>query len=235
MQARISRWCYPLIALLMLAALVLLVRQGLASAYHFKSVFYLEQWHRSKTLTASAYQDAKTAAERAVQLDSANPHYRLMLARTLEWGHHQQLEQIDTMRLNQLYQQALSQRTLWGDGYAAYAYALAWVLNQPETAAAQLLQAEQFGPYMPQPLLLSVRLAGEFWPQLPAEFKAQYFRNVLKLAKAYYPVYRQFVSISRHSPLQKVQCAYLRQQQLSSDEFSRLQRDLCRHWPKVNG
>ncbi|GAB2931372.1 hypothetical protein [Rheinheimera gaetbuli] len=235
MQANSSRWVYPLLALLMLLAVVLLLRQGLASAYHFKSVFYLDSWHSSKTLSNTAYQDAKAAAERAVQLDSANPHYRLMLARTLEWGHHQQLEHIDTGLLNQLYQQALAQRPQWGDGYAAYAYALAWVLNQPDAAAEQLLLAEQFGPYMPQPLLLSVRLANDFWPHLNQKFKAQYFHNQLKLAKAYYPVYRQFITLSRNSPLQKVQCAYLRQQALSSDEYSRLQRQLCQHWPKSVG
>ncbi|MBU2069083.1 MAG: hypothetical protein KKE08_06520 [Gammaproteobacteria bacterium] len=88
---------------------------------------------------------------------------------------------------------------------------------------------------MPQPLLLSVSLANDFWPQLNQDFKTLYFHNQLKLAKAYYPVYRQFVSISRHSPLQKVQCVYLRQQSFSSDEYRRLQRQLCQHWPKVNG
>lgn len=230
-----GRWSYPLLAFAMLLAILLLVRQGLASAYHFKSVFYLDNWHSSKIVSGSAYQDAKVAAVQAVQLDSSNPHYRLMLARTLEWGHHQQLEQIDTVQLNQLYQQALAQRPQWGDGYAAYAYALAWVLNQPEAAAEQLLLADAHGPYMPRPLLLSVHLANDFWPQLPATFKTLYFRNQLKLAKAYYPVYRQFITLSRNSPLQKVQCAYLRQQALSSDEYSRLQRQLCQHWPKSVG
>ncbi|MDP2715759.1 hypothetical protein [Rheinheimera sp.] len=230
-----SRWLYPLLALLMLAGITLAMRQGIASAFHFKSVFYLDSWHEGKIATAQSYQDAKAAAEHAVKLDSANPHYRLMLARTLEWGHYQQLEPIDTARLQALYNTALAQRPAWGDGYTAYAYALAWVLNQPAAAAEQILLADAHGPYMPRPLLLSVRLANDFWPQLPAEFKAQYFRNQLKLAKAYYPVYREFVSLSRNSPLQAVQCAYLHQQALSSAEFSRLQRDLCRHWPKITG
>lgn len=235
MRALSGRWLYLLLALSMLLAIIMLTRQGLASAYHFKSVFYLDNWHSTKTVSDTAYQDAKAAAKQAVQLDSANPHYRLMLARTLEWGHYQQLDRIDSDALHALYQQALGQRPQWGDGYAAYAYALAWVLNQPAAAAEQLLLAEQFGPYMPQPLLLSVSLANDFWPQLNQDFKTLYFHNQLKLAKAYYPVYRQFIALSRNSPLQKVQCAYLRQQSFSSDEYRRLQRQLCQHWPKVNG
>lgn len=230
-----SRWLYPLLAILMLAGVTLALRQGIASAFHFKSVFYLDSWHNGKVPTAPLYQDAKTAAQQAVKLDATNPHYRLMLARTLEWGHYQQLDQIDSDTLHALYRQALAQRPGWGDGYAAYAYALAWVLNQPDAAAEQLLLADAHGPYMPQPLLLSVKLANDFWPQLPAGFKTLYFRNQLKLAKAYYPVYRDFVSLSRNSKLQSVQCAYLRQQALSNAEFNRLQRDLCRHWPKVTG
>ncbi|KKO46807.1 hypothetical protein WG68_02340 [Arsukibacterium ikkense] len=232
MQPKHARWLYPAMALAMLVAIGLLARQGLASAYHFKSVYYLERWQHDSVVLLPAYQDAKAAAQRSLKLDNANPHYRLMLARTLEWGHQQQLEQVDPLLLRQLYQQALAQRPQWGDGYAAYAYALAWILAQPEEAARQLLQAQQYGPYMPQPLLLGARLANDFWPQLPPEFKAQYFTDQLKLATAYYPVYRQYIAIARQSPLRDVQCAFLRQHALNPGVYARLRHDLCRHWPQ---
>ena len=229
-MARLNRLVYVLLAAGMLLAVLLMARQGLANAYHFKAVFYLDNWAKAKPVTPAHYADAKRAAEAALRLDPLHPDYYLVLARTLEWGALAGVDTLDSSAYEHYYQTAIRLRPSWPDTYTAYAYALARHLDQPVKAAGQLLVANRLGPYMPEPLMMGVQLAKVYWPVLPLDFKMQFYKNQLKLAKAYHPVYRRFVAMSKNSPIQPLQCNYLRLQALTAAEFARLKRDLCHDW-----
>lgn len=224
---------YSYLVLIVVVCLAALgsARQGVASAWHFKSLFYIEKLEQGQTLSEQAYQEALQAAQKAQGLIPQNPHYNIVLARILEWGSFLHFTPLNVAELELLYETAIQQRPSWPDAYAAYASVLAYLAQQPERAALQLLLAEQHGPYMPEVLVQSVRIGSDFWQYMPAEFKGRYFVLATRLAKSHGQAFRQMANHLQQHPMRDLTCAYLRTQSLTPEQYQRTRRALCRSWP----
>ncbi|WP_423186157.1 hypothetical protein ACO1PK_13650 [Alishewanella sp. d11] len=223
------RIAYLLLMLVILLGFWHSGRQGIANAWHFKSVYFLENWSAGQRQTPNAYAEALHAATAAWQGDNANPHYALMLARTMEWGYLMQWDtKPDLVLLRQLYEDAIAERPTWSDAYAGYAYANAYIFNDIAAVFPLLQQAHQHGPYMPVQLLQSVFIISDFWQQMPAEAKRFYFERTYDVAKAHPTTFNPVSQHLKQHPLRASTCLYLSVKSLSESEQNRLNRSFCR-------
>ncbi len=223
------RIAYLLLMLVILLGFWHSGRQGVANAWHFKSLYFLENWSAGQRQTPRAYAEALQAAEAAWRLDSANPHYALMLARTMEWGYLMQWDaEPDLALLRQLYEDAIADRPTWSDAYAGYAYANAYIFNDVAAVFPLLQQAHQHGPYMPVQLLQSMFIISDFWQQMPREAKRFYFERSYDVARAHADTFNPVRQHLQGHALREVTCAYLGVKNLSPSEQARLNRSLCR-------
>lgn len=220
---------YLLLMLILVLGFWHSARQGVANAWHFKSLYFLDNWSAGQRHSTAAYQEALQAAQSAWQGDKHNPHYALMLARTLEWGYLQQWdEQPDLALLRQLYEDAIAKRPSWSDAYAGYAYANAYIFNEPEQVFALLRLSHQHGPFMPAQLMQSTFIISDFWQQMPREAKQFYFARIKDVARSPAQTFNPVSTHLRQHPLREVTCAYLSVAELTPAEHTRLKRSICR-------
>ena len=212
------------------ALLPVLVQKGLASAYHFKSRFYIDQWHEGNVPTNLQYANALLAADYAYKIDSENAHYLLTLAKVMEWGVFSSLAQTNSPLFNQLYTDAIRFRPTWPNAYSDYAYNLAFIQHDLQKAWPYLVLAEQYGPYTPEVLhqILSIGFAS--WPNLTVTQKQLVFTTVKKAAAANWRMRTDLKNLAKQYQLTPVLCTYFAYMTpgLNTQDENWIKQDMCR-------
>jgi hypothetical protein len=177
-----SRQFLILLMLLGLGCLLPFVfNQGVASAYHFKSSYYLNAWEGKTTVDEVQYRDALAAAVNAYERDNTSPHYRITLAKVMEWGVYLGFDSFANDEFNTLLSGAIALRHNWPAAYSDYGFNLAFYQDKPDLAFEQLRIGLEYGPFDPEVVKQILTVGFAYWPTLSIENKYLVFEN-LKLA-----------------------------------------------------
>ncbi|WP_445777450.1 hypothetical protein [Shewanella sp.] len=221
---------YVLMVFVLVALLPILVQKGLASAYHFKSRFYIDQWSEGNVPTDLQYANALLAADYAYNIDSDNAHYLLTLAKVMEWGVFSSLAQPNPPLFNQLYTDAIRFRPTWPNAYSDYAYNLAFIQRDINKAWPYLIKAQQYGPYTPEVLhqILSIGFAS--WPNLTVSQKQFVFTTAKKAASANWRMRNDLKNLASQYQLTPVLCTYFTYMtpRPSAQDENWIKQDMCR-------
>ena len=221
---------YVLMILALVSLLPILVQKGLANAYHFKSRFYIDQWHEGNVPTELQYSNALLAADYAYKIDSQNPHYLLTLAKVMEWGVFSSMSQSNPNLFNKLYAEAIRFRPTWPNAYSDYAYNLTFIQHDLEKAWPYLILAEQYGPYTPEVLhqILSIGFAS--WPNLTVTQKQQVFKTAKKAATANWLLRNDLKKLANQYQLTPILCTYFSNMtpRMATQDEKWINQDMCR-------
>lgn len=226
----VRRGGYLLIMVVLLGLLPILLQKGLASAYHFKSKYYIDKWQQTDKPTSLQYSSALLAADYAYNIDSPNPHYLLTLAKVMEWGVFSSLAQPNNQSFNLLYLNAIQQRPNWPNAYSDYAYNLAFIQQDLSKAWPYLEQALIYGPYTPEVLHQVLAIGFASWPNLSVEQKSLVFTTAKKSAAANWRMRNDLKQLAQQYELTAVVCNYLKYAMpaspASDDQW--IKQDMCR-------
>jgi hypothetical protein len=220
---------YGLMMLVLLALLPILLQKSLASAYHFKSRFYIDQWQQGAKPTPLQYANALLAADYAFSIDDQNPHYLLTLAKVMEWGVFSQLAQPNKTVFNQLYLDAITLRPNWPNAYSDYAYNLAFIQQDMVQAWPYLVQALHYGPYTPEVLHQTLAIGFAYWPRLTPTQKQTVFSTAHIAASANWKMRDDLKQLALQYQLTPLICtyfAYATPVNVNIDKW--IKQDMCR-------
>lgn len=210
---------------LLIGAMSMVWRAGLASLYYFPASFRLEQWDKA-SVKPQADDLSATAelAQSALALQPDNPHYLLLNAKINEWRWFSGVLSSAEIAANEtIYQKAIALRPSWPVAYADHAYFLAVTQLRLTEAWQQLLMAKQKGPYLPEVQQKFLTVAFSFWPQLSVAQKAEVYRLVeVGMSGALFNITRATV---QQFNKQQLVCQYLRVKQ--SPVWLKVQTNLC--------
>lgn len=205
-----ARQLFLLLMLLGLGSLLpLIFNQGVASAYHFKSSYYLHNWGGKSAVDEAQYRDALAAANKAYGLDNSSPHYRITLAKIMQWGVYSGFDTFSAEAFNGLYQGALTLRRNWPAAYSDYAYNLAFYQGVPADAFEQLRQGLHYGPFAPEVVEQTLTIGFANWAVISIEDKYFVFDMVKLAASMGHSTRRHLVTQSQFYNKSDVVCLYL--------------------------
>ncbi len=210
---------------LLVAAMSMVWRAGMASLYYFPASFRLEQWDKaSEKPQADDLAATAELAKAALAYQPDNPHYLLLNAKINEWRWYSGVLSSAEIAANEaIYQQAIALRPSWPVAYADYGYFLAATQLRLTEAWQQLVLARQKGPYLPEVQQKNLSVAFSFWPQLSVAQKAEVYQQVeLGMSGALANVTR--TTIQQYQKQQLV-CQYLRVKQ--SPVWPKVQSSIC--------
>ncbi|MFK3975002.1 hypothetical protein [Shewanella vesiculosa] len=177
-----SRQFLILLMLLGLGCLLPLVfNQGVASAYHFKSSYYLNAWEGKTTVDEVQYRDAYAAAMNAYERDNSSPHYRITLSKVMEWGVYLGFDSFSNDEFNRLLSGAIALRHNWPAAYSDYGFNLAFYQDKPDLAFDQFRIGLEYGPFAPEVIQQILSVGFAYWPTLTMDDKYLVFDSI-KLA-----------------------------------------------------
>ncbi|GGI77312.1 hypothetical protein [Shewanella gelidii] len=225
-----------ILALTVLALVPTIVDTGLASAYHFKSRFYIDKWVSEKTINKEQFEDAHFAATNANRLDTRNPHYQLTLVKILEWGAYSQIMPMDIQTANELYQTAIESRRFWPNAYADYAYNLAFYQEDIERAWPYLMQGLRYGGNSPEVLRQAMAVGFFSWNRLTFQQKAKILMITEKAFLSVSSLRTSLFQLAGQYQLKSVVCTFLLQRSVnfSANEREQLALSMCKQDPNQN-
>ncbi|MDO6619802.1 hypothetical protein ACFL6Z_10040 [Pseudomonadota bacterium] len=225
-----QRLIYVFLLLLLAAILPVIVQKGMASAYHFKSRFYIDHWQKNNPPTQLQYSAALLAADNAYNLDSKNPHYLLTLAKVMEWGVYANFAAANNALFNQLYTNAISQRPTWPNAYSDYAYNLAFIQHDVSQVWPLLDKAVLYGPYTPEVLHQILAIGFAYWPQLTLVQKKNVFETARISAMASWDVRTDLKRLATQYDMTPIVCTYFKfiTPEFTPKDKNWVEKELCR-------
>ncbi len=219
---------YCILIISMLVSLPLLGQKILASAYHFKSSFYVDKW-QNEPINQEQYSNAYLAAEFAANIEPANPHYLLTFAKVMEWGVFEGYSVANNELFNHLYMRAIDNRPTWPNAYADYAYNLAFIQHDFPKAWQYSEQSFEYGPYITENIEQALAIGLAYWPNLSATQKSRIFDLSLLAVNSNWRLRKKLEYLSTKYNRQNTLCSFFRYQQkpLSEENIDWLNRALC--------
>lgn len=209
----IKRYCRQFCVLLLLLGLVsllpLVFNQGVASAYHFKSNFYLTAWQGKTVIDESQYRDALAAATKTYALDSSSPHYGITLAKVMEWGVYSGFDTFSNDEFNQLFRQALNLRHNWPAAYSDYGFNLAFYQARPDLAFQQLRVGLEYGPFAPEVVQQVLTVGFANWDNIVMQDKYLVFEMLGLAANMDYSTRSYLAQATKKYNKKSLVCFYL--------------------------
>ncbi|MCL1143242.1 hypothetical protein [Shewanella gaetbuli] len=227
------RFVYAGFIVCLLCLLPFLFQKGIASAYHFKSNYYLDQWQSGKAIDELQYSNALLASDYAASIDGNNPHYLLTQAKVMEWGIHAGFAVANNDKFNQLYQQAIALRTVWPNAYSDYAYNLAFIQQDLAKAWPYLQLAAKYGPYSPDVIRQTLAIGLANWQQLDGHQKQYILKTSVLAAQTDWKMRSAFKDLVTTYQLEKTVCLYIKfqKQPISESSVGWLNQYLCKGFP----
>jgi hypothetical protein len=226
-----SRQFLLLMLLLGLVSLLPLVfNQGVASAYHFKSSYYVNAWQGKTAVDETQYRDALAAATKAYHLDDTSPHYGITLAKVMEWGIYSDFDAFSNDEFNRIFSRAISLRHNWPAAYSDYAFNLAFYQARPDLAFEQLRIGLTYGPFAPEVVQQVLTVGFANWANIAIEDKYLVFETLNTAAGMGYDTRRHLVSVIGTYQKKSVVCSYFNHlaEPLAENTANWIEHTLCK-------
>ncbi|UJF23380.1 hypothetical protein [Shewanella sp. OMA3-2] len=208
-----ARQCCLLVLLFGLVSLLPLVfNQGVASAYHFKSNYYLTAWQAKTVIDEPQYRDALAAATKAYNLNDTSPHYGITLAKVMEWGVYSGFDAFSNDEFNHLFSRALNLRHNWPAAYSDYAFNLAFYQDRPDLAFEQLRAGLDYGQFAPEVVQQVLSVGFAHWDGISMQDKYLVFEMLKTAAIMGYDTRRHLVQVIATYQKKPLVCSYLSHQ-----------------------
>lgn len=205
---------------------------GLASAWHYQALRYLELWQKNEQLfTETNFQKASIAINNAVNLHPSHPEYLLLKVKISLWGWYQgELKTEQLNNLESLYQQAIALRPIWPNAYADYAYYLGVTQRHATEAFNQLKLAKQYGPYTPEVFMQIVSIGFINWTVLSTEQKAMTLKALQHAVRNSQTTYYHALNATKVTERLFLACNFLKASQANFSEKlnKQIKRDFCK-------
>jgi hypothetical protein len=175
---------------LLIFAIYIPVKYGIANVEYYKADHALISWHKSAdNLSAKSWQYALKSITHANNLHPSHPLYLDIKGKILLWGASLDAQELKSTDIGigreellslalASFKQSLQIRPVWANTWIDFAMTK-WNLNQIDdefwTAVAN---AEKYGPYMPEVNLGLASIYMAFWPQLNGIQKANTLEQI---------------------------------------------------------